>query len=323
MSRFRNLDRLGNRISVSIPTDSEGFLGRECPEKDCEGYFKIKPGTGLTGPDLKCHCPYCGHTGDPDTFFTKEQIEYAESMVHRKVIDALNRDFKSLEFNHPAQGSFGIGISMKFTPASLPPVRYYRDPNLETQVTCDSCTLEYSIYGVFGYCPDCRVHNSYQILERNLDLVRKQIALAETLQDPDLTRHLLEDALENCVSSFDGFGRETCLVRAAASTDPKGCTSISFQNLDRVEMRLTKLFAFDLKAGTTSHEWFAARRCFLKRHVIAHRAGVADEQYVDESLDASAIVGRRLQIARVEIEETIAVLQKIANHIVRGLPAPP
>jgi len=33
------------RLKVTLPTDDEGMVGRECPQ--CKQYFKIKPGTGL------------------------------------------------------------------------------------------------------------------------------------------------------------------------------------------------------------------------------------------------------------------------------------
>ena len=41
-----HLRRLGTNISVSIPADENCFTGRECPQPDCEGYFKIEFGTG-------------------------------------------------------------------------------------------------------------------------------------------------------------------------------------------------------------------------------------------------------------------------------------
>ncbi|HEX2880910.1 MAG TPA: hypothetical protein VHO25_15365 [Polyangiaceae bacterium] len=318
----RNIDNLGDTVHVTFPKDKDGFIGRECPVKKCEGYFKIKPGTGLTGSDLKCHCPYCGHTGKPDSFHTKQQLKYAESVAERMVLEALNQDLKSWEFEKQISGPIGIRMSMKFTPGALPPVRHYRDPELETKVICDGCTLAYSIYGVFAYCPDCRAHNSLHILNRNLELTERQLALASTLPDQDLTRHLLEDSLENCVSAFDGFGRETCRVRAAASTDPQGCTAVSFQNLERVQKKLYRLFGFDLTNTLSGQDWASATRSFLKRHVISHRAGVVDQQYVDESGDTSATVGRRIQLTADEVRQLIANLQQMATGLLKGLPPP-
>ena len=144
-----HLSKLGNRISMSIKPDEDGFTGRECPHSDCEGYFKIEFGTGLEGRDLPCHCPYCGHTAAHDHFWTKEQVKYIESVVTREVTDAIHRDFKEMEFNLEPKGPFGIGFSLTFKPDGLLPIHHYREKQLETDLVCTNCTLHYSVYGVF------------------------------------------------------------------------------------------------------------------------------------------------------------------------------
>ena len=53
---MRNLRSMGNRISVSLPTDKDGLTSRECP--NCKDVFKVKFGTGLRGRNLPCHCPF-------------------------------------------------------------------------------------------------------------------------------------------------------------------------------------------------------------------------------------------------------------------------
>ena len=175
MEHFR---RLGNRISISIPPDENSFTGRECPQADCEGYFKIAFGTGLEGDGLPCHCPYCGHAAGQDQFYTKVQLEYAKSVALRKITAAIQKDLKKLEFDHKPKGPFGIGLSMKVTPGPQPPIRYYRETQLETEVVCTHCTLRYSVYGVFAFCPDCGQHNSIQILAKNLEMVGKMLKMA-------------------------------------------------------------------------------------------------------------------------------------------------
>lgn len=319
---FRNLKRLGSRVAVTIPTDEGGLLGRECPEKSCLGYFKLKPGTGLVGEGLPCHCPYCGHSAASDQFWTKEQVEYAQSQVFRKVSDAFHRDLKQLEFNKPARGAFGIGMSLKVTAGHPVPIRHYREKALETHITCAECTLQYAIYGVFAFCPDCRAHNSSQILEMNLSLVRKQVSLCEQVDDAELRRRLLEDALENCVSSLDGFGREACRVRAEQSTAPGKCESVSFQNIARAAKRVGELFGVDLQAAVAAEHWELAQRGFMKRHVVSHRAGVVDQQYLDETNDPTAVVGRLIPLEAGEVARLAAATMEIGAALVRLLPAP-
>jgi hypothetical protein len=310
---MNNLRNLGNQFAVPLQTDDDGYLGRECPVQECLGYFKITPGTGIKGP-APCHCPYCGHSGDNKTFFTQEQIEYAQSVVIRQVTDAFHKDLKSLEFDHKPRGVFGIGISMKVKTSAPLPIRYYREKQLETEVVCDSCTLRYAIYGVFGWCPDCGVHNSLQILTKNFELVRKELVLAESA-DKELADHLVGDALENLVSAFDGFGREVCLRKTA---------EIRFQNLAAARRKVQEVFGFDFADSLAPDEWDQVFRTFQKRHLLSHKMGVIDEEYVQKANDPGAIVGRKIHVTRDEVTASIGMIEKLGRRLFAGVlhPAP-
>ena len=162
----------------------------------------------------------------------------------RQLTDAFVEVLKSLEFEQKPSGHFGIGISMKLEPSAPHPIRYYREKQLETEVVCNACTLRYAIYGVFGWCPDRGVHNSLQILTKNLELDDKELALAETV-DKELADHLVGDALENLVSAFDGFGCEVCRQKSA---------DIHFQNLAGARRRVQEIFGFDFADGLSPDE---------------------------------------------------------------------
>lgn len=303
-----NLERLGNRISVAIPRDAEGYIGRECPVGSCLGYFKITPGTGVKGP-APCHCPYCGHAGRQNTFFTPEQIEYAKSVAIRRAIDAVHQDLKALEFEHKPRGPFGIGISMKVQASEPRPIRYYREKQLETKVTCDKCTLKFAIYGVFGWCPDCGAHNSLQILSKNFELAKKELDLATTV-DTDLAEHLIGDALENVVSAFDGFGREICSQKSV---------DIRFQNLTGARRRVQETFGFDFAEGLSSKAWDVACRVFQKRHLLAHKMGVIDAEYVEKANDQSALVGRRVRVTSEEVSRAAGLIETLGQRLFSGV----
>jgi hypothetical protein len=310
MRRFstNNLDNLEKRFSIPITADGDGYLGRECPEQGCLGYFKITPGTGVKGP-APCYCPYCGHKGESNTFFTQEQIEYAKSIVLRKVTDALHKDLKSLEFEHKPQGLFGIGLSLKVQRSTPLPIRYYREKELETAITCDSCTLRYAIYGVFGWCPDCGVHNSLQILSKNLELARKEIALA-AMAEADLANHLIGDALENAVSAFDGFGRELLQRKSI---------DMRFENLASARRRVQDALGFDFADTLRADEWDAACRAFQKRHLLAHKMGVIDEDYIQKANDSGAILGRRIALSQPEVESSISIVEALGRRLFAGV----
>jgi hypothetical protein len=302
-----NLERLGNQFTISIDQDEDGYVGRECPIDSCLGYFKVTPGTGVKGP-APCHCPYCGHSGDNDTFFTQEQIEYAKSIVLRQVTEAVFKDLKALEFDHKPSGPFGIGLSMKVQRSGPPPIRDYRERELETEVVCDYCTLRYAIYGVFGWCPDCGAHNSLQILTKNLELARKELALAHSA-DSELAAHLIGDALENAVSVFDGFGREICLQKAS---------DIRFQNISAARRKVQEIFGFDFADGLSADEWKAACRLFQKRHVLAHKMGVVDEEYLRKANDPKAVLGRKVRLSHDEVAAAIGIVERLGERLFRG-----
>jgi len=307
----RNLDRLGKQLSIPINADEDGYLGRECPVEECLGYFKITPGTGIKEP-APCHCPYCGHSGDSNTFFTQEQIEYAKSIALRQFTDALHQDLKSMEFNHPPRGGFGIGISLKVTQGARHPIQHYREKELETEVICDACTLRYAIYGVFGWCPDCGIHNSVQILSKNFELARKELSLAETVEK-DLADHLIGDALENVVSAFDGFGREICLRKGS---------EIRFQNLPGARRNVQEKFGFDFADGLTAEQWQYVSRVFQKRHLLAHKMGVIDDEYVQRANDPGAVAGRKVQVSPNEVRSSIETIEILGRRLFGGILPP-
>lgn len=304
----RHLESLGSEITVSLETDEDGYIGRECPIESCLGYFKIKLGTGIKDP-APCHCPYCGYVGDHDRFFTQDQIDYAHSFVTRQFADALTKDLKALEFDHKPRGPFGIGISMKLQPSAPYPVHSYREKQLETHVICESCTLDFAIYGVFGWCPDCGNHNSLHILAKNLELARKELDLSASV-DGDLVEYLIGDALENAVSAFDGFGREVTLQRG---------TETRFQNLSGARRRVTELFGFDFAASLDPASWAEAERIFQKRHLLAHKMGVIDADYVQKAHDPEAVVGRRVRVAKDEVARALTLVEIMAKGLFKGL----
>lgn len=310
---MKHLRRLGNKISVPISPDEHDFTGRECPNPECEGYFKIVFGTGLQEEGLPCHCPYCGHTGSHDEFWTQEQIQYAKSVALRNITDAFRKDLKALEFDHKPRGPFGIGVSMKVKPGPPTPIHYYREKELETEVVCTNCTLRYAVYGVFAFCPDCGQHNASQTFERNLEIIQKMLDLARN-RERELAEKLIENALEDCVSAFDAFGRELCRVHAERASNPASLGEIRFQNLDNAQAALQGL-GIVLGESVTPQAWKQAVRLFQKRHLYAHKLGVVDQEYIDRTGDSGAVVGRKIQVSMEEVAELSDTLSTMARSL--------
>jgi hypothetical protein len=314
MKLFRNL---GSQINVSLRTDENGYLGRECPNAECKGYFKTTPGTGLSGVS-HCCCPYCGHKADQSEFTTRDQMEYAKSVAIRQVKDAFVKDLKNLEFDTKPKGMFGIGLSMKVEAGQPHPIHWYREKALETHIECAACSLRYAVFGVFAFCPDCGGRNSLQIHDKNLDVAVKMLDMAAAAE-ADIATRLTENALEDCISAFDAFGRETCRVSSKKLRDSPQAENLSFQNLEGARQKVSVLFNVDFSAGLTRDEWQAAVRGFQRRHLLSHKMGVVDEEYVRKSGDMHAVLGRKIRITAAEVRDLVLILRKLAHDLVNIL----
>jgi hypothetical protein len=60
----------------------------------------------------------------------------------------------------------------------------------------------------------------------------------------------------------------------------------------------------------------------MKRHLIAHRAGVVHQQYLDETAEPSTLLGRRVSVPPNDVENLAAVVERIGVTLLRVLPAP-
>ena len=308
-------DQSGNQISIPLPPDEEGYTGRECPK--CRSYFKIVFGTSLKGT-THCYCPHCGYKGNFSGFHTQAQIEYVQSVGANYVSAQIINMFKSLETelrSRPRQrgGLFTVDFDIKVT-GQPTPIRYYWEPKLETKVTCSNCTLQYAIYGVYAFCPDCGQHNSQQILENNLDIAQKMLALAEDAEG-DMVVTLIGNSLGSVVAAFDGFGRKVCRVFADKTSDPTKAAGIRFQNLTGAQTNVQQHFGFDIASPLTATEWEDANRCFQKRHLLAHNNGVIDDDYIAKANDPKAVKGRKVSITPDEIVSLIDIIRKLGAYI--------
>ncbi len=292
------------KISVTIKPDPDGFTGRECPS--CERYFKTKNGTGVPGLTT-CRCPYCNHVGPQDHFWTKAQVAYATSVALNKFSGELLTSLKKLERRPDPRAFLSIGIKVK---GSATPIAYYSEKELEERVNCSGCGLEYAIYGAFGYCPDCGVHNSAQIADANFDLVLKTLDLAANAPT-DVQTKLVENALEDAVSCFDGFGREHC------ATQPY---KISFQNIDSARDKLLRENGFDLSAGLNAADWKFIAVQFQKRHLLAHKMGVIDSEYAAKTGCPPDLIGRKVPVSEGDVRALVSHLRSLAHALHAGVP---
>ena len=85
---LRELRRLDgtHRIAVSLSSDGEGYLDRECPSPECEVQFKVHEDDWRDKVrDEEVFCAFCGHAAASDQWWTQQQLERAKKDSRRAV----------------------------------------------------------------------------------------------------------------------------------------------------------------------------------------------------------------------------------------------
>ena len=139
--------------------------------------------------------------------------------------------------------------------------------------------------------------------------------------DGSLADQLVADALENGVSAFDAFGRELFRVNSGLATAPEEVARISCQNLESLKLRVSRLFGIELTAPFADEEWRLRVQGFQKRHLIAHRMGVADQAYITNSGDLGVVVGRKVNLDSKEVSDVLMIVRRLGLHVQDALRA--
>jgi Zn finger protein HypA/HybF involved in hydrogenase expression len=289
------------KMTITLSPDEEGYLGRQCPS--CGEYFAIREHTSTVLVN-ETTCPYCRKTGTDEGFVTIEQREYIETVVRGEVAKHLATTLSKL-------GEVTLEESDVRT-------KRYTERTLETAITCDHCQQQFRIYGVFATCPSCGAASALVVLRHNFNVTRRTFMAAPS--DAALSERAHIDALQNVVSAFDAFGRD--LTSRATNKNGKTGIALSFQNLASADQRLRENFHHALAALVVPEDWAFLQRVFQKRHVFAHRMGVADQEYLDATGDPDAIVGRKLTLSTEELQRAMTIIEMLASALAVTLNLP-
>ncbi|MEX0754976.1 MAG: hypothetical protein WD556_07655 [Actinomycetota bacterium] len=306
-------------IQIGLPTDEKGLTGRQCPS--CQRYFKLKFGTGL--PVEITHCPYCGREADSSEYLTPEQLEYVRTAtipeINRSVIGPMMRDFGASLQRSARQASrnspVGFEIKLDYRENHVP-IAHYRERELETSVTCDNCSLEFAVYGVFASCPDCTEMNATAIFRKSLEAATRRLGVYEDAEDAAAREAVLADAIIDSVGAFDAVGKE--LRRRYPDIFPNRPANL-FQNLDALEAALVKLDRGTIAEALGDDAFDQLRLVFQVRHLYIHNLGVVDEAAVDRAPALRSFVGRKYPLNREVVAAFLPLLQDSYEAVVAAV----
>ena len=288
----------------------------------CFRFFKLKPGTGL--PTETCHCPYCEHATDSSDFMTPEQEAYVHSVGMReaqeRILKPMMRRFgESLkETERATAGSLiQIRVEVRDQWRSIP-LAVYREREVETDITCEACGLEFAVYGVFAACPDCKGMNASTVFRKSLEAASKRLILLDGDLDEEVAEALLSDALGSAVGAFDAVGRE--LRRRFPALLPARPRNL-FQNINALSTTLGKAVGQSLANALGSDKYRDLLRMFQVRHIYEHNLGVVDDDAVAQAPELASWHGRKYPLSRDEVLEFLGSLEEAYDIVLRLLTA--
>lgn len=316
-------------MSITLPHEADGRLARECPSASCSpGYYKIKPGTGITGKQVVAYCPYCRHEAEPEDFFTKAQRRYAEEIAIREAHKGVQGIIQNaLGLGSSGRRTFGggfISMELSYKPGSLPHVWRPFEEEVRRDVICPHCTLDQTVFGLATWCSDCGkdiflTHVASELAVTKLmvgDIGRREELLGKRVAAKDL-----ENCLEDAVSIFEAAIK--AIVRRVLNTHGNESDAEevlrklgnAFQNIERTRKELSALFDCNSLDSPVFEKLKAA---FEKRHPITHNLGVVDRKYLERA-QAMEREGREVRISRDEVLELIQGVYDAVSRVHEAL----
>lgn len=321
-------------MKISIPTDSDGRLGRECHAPGCSpAYFKVKPGTGIVEGHEVAYCPYCRHSDEPNNFYSSEQLRYAKDLALREVSDGVSQMIKDA-FGLGSSGKRTIGggfisMEMSYREGSKPHIRRPFEEDVRRDVVCPNCGLDHSVYGLATWCADCGEDIFLTHVEAEIAVLRAMLCDVERRREqlgPRVAAKDIENCLEDVVSIFEAVlrilvKRHLATARESADETDRLFKKIgnAFQNLKRSEEIFRQAFGIPLFDCLSEEESKQLEIAFDKRHPITHNLGVIDRKYLERARSAEE-EGKEVLISVEEVEAAITASLKVFEYAHSALP---
>jgi hypothetical protein len=316
--------------SIDIPVDNDGFFGRECPS--CERFFKMRVDQWEAIPDdAPITCPYCGEAPeDVSAFLTSDQSArvqaaaeaIAEQWAHKQLADM----FRGLEKRRLRPGEAGLEITLNT--GSPPPVRSlhdYVEEQVRRTITCDGCGSVYAVYGASAFCPVCgprpALANVLDAIARQRDALALEDRLPADLrveaQDKGLFDKATEDAIKEAVTLVEVYARDqfTTRVPGHESVIRRAGGRGVFQRLAGLDDLFAAHASFRLSSLVTPERWKRLGVVFQQRHVLVHRQGIVDQDYVDRVPGSRWKVGQKLVVSPAEAEQALDDVEALVRVI--------
>jgi hypothetical protein len=305
-------------IEVKVELDDEGYWDRLCPAPECGASFKVMLADWKSKvPDERAWCAICGEIADPSDFQTPEQHEYfvaqATAYAQERLGAAIRRDAQ-----RPAIDNGLIKISMSYEPgARVVVVPADATPMMTQRSECEQCGCRYASIGAAFFCPACGHNSARTMFAGALATVRLTMDLADRAgelvenrdQAVDAARHFAETGLSRVWSSFQRYVEAAYESHPASAATP--ARKNAFQNLAESDALWKGAIGKTYGDFLTPDEIADLVRLVQARHVLSHKDGLVDADYVNRSGDGRYSVGQRLVVATRDARKLADLTEKL------------
>lgn len=298
--RSVNIDIQGLKVMIPLISDKVGMFGYRCPE--CEGYFRS------SGGSENIYCPYCGYIDVELNFLTDNQRKYIERYLKEFLKAIQKRQSITIDFD-----SIINGLESNISGFA------YSEEKQQTTFKCDKCNVAIDIIGIYGYCPRCGKRNSYQILTKNIEFLQERVSNPRYSKiDREKRESEWGDIIKNLVSEYEAFCNDIVneIVKIPMTPRQKNdIKQISFQNLKSSTEKLKRYFEIDMLEGVSEVDKKFINTIFNKRHLLTHKNGIVDDEYLTNTGDASVKVRQKIRIRSAEVQRAINLVEIISNNL--------
>jgi uncharacterized Zn finger protein (UPF0148 family) len=333
LQQLKQLEK-GVKVPVNLPLDEEGYLDRQCPAKFCHAEFKVlwQDWKGKV-KDEKVFCPICGVSACATEWNSEEQEAHLKQValayVQKTVRLGLSEDAQ--RFNRSQRPGF---IQMRLSIRPAPPlviIPIDAAKAMRQNFTCEVCGCRYASIGAAFFCPACGHNSAIVMFDQTIGTVRQIMSTVDVTRnslskeyDEDIAensiRHMVENNLGRLVGAFQQFTE--ALFNKLPSAVSLKYRKNAFQNLLESSDLWRRSTGKDYENFLSPDELQELEILFQKRHLLVHRNGIVDQEYIDKSGDKSYEIGQRIVIRKSEVLRLAELLSELASELRKDIIVP-
>jgi Zn ribbon nucleic-acid-binding protein len=263
-------------------------------------------------------CPFCGHAADADHWWTKEQLRHVESVAEAEIegfmADALKRGAKSWNRRQQRNSFMCLTMQINHAPGDIVPLSA-AEP-MRFKIACSACSCRYAVIGSAFFCPACGHNDADRMFHQSLARIRKRmdvlaelrLAVADRDAGEDTCREAIEAGLQHIVMAFQQCAA-TLYVKFPSEKPPR---RNAFQNLAEGSALWQAATGKRYDDYLNAAELSALIRYFQQRHLLSHKQGIVDAEYIARTGDRTYRVGQRIVVREVSVRECSTLVEKLA-----------